>query len=117
MPGDMSPCELSGKTAVVTGGSGAIGRAIVIELARAGADVLVHTGSQKLAADEVAQQVRQLKHAAHVIVCDLRHPETHHPFVDEAWHWRSRVDIWMNIAGADVLTGNAAKASFDEKIE
>ncbi len=35
----------------------------------------------------------------------------------EAWQWSAGWDIWVNNAGADVLTGSAAQCSFDEKLE
>ncbi len=41
--------ELAGRTAVVTGSSSGIGQAIALELASAGADVLIHAGSNQQA--------------------------------------------------------------------
>jgi 3-oxoacyl-[acyl-carrier protein] reductase len=37
--------------------------------------------------------------------------------VNRAWSWKGRVDIWVNNAGADVLTGDAANWSFEQKLE
>ncbi len=51
---------LEGQVAVVTGASRGIGRATAIELARAGADVVVNFYSNADAAEEVARDVRQL---------------------------------------------------------
>ena len=47
---------LAGKTALVTGGSRGIGRAIALELARAGADVTLSYRSGKDEAEEVARE-------------------------------------------------------------
>lgn len=55
----MSDCPLNGKTALVTGGSRGIGRAIAVALAEAGADVGINYFSQAAAAEEVAQGVRR----------------------------------------------------------
>jgi len=49
--------ELSGKLAIVTGGSRGIGRAIAIELGRAGARVIVNYKGNVAAAEEVAQLI------------------------------------------------------------
>ena len=48
---------LSGKTALVTGGSRGIGRAISVALANAGAQVAVNYHQQKDAADAVVKEI------------------------------------------------------------
>ena len=109
--------ELEGRTAVVTGSSSGIGRAIALELAAAGADVVVHARARRDAAEETAAQIRRLGRQATAIVADLAETAGHEPLVEQAWKWRGGVDIWVNNAGADVLTGPAAGWSFDEKLE
>jgi 3-oxoacyl-[acyl-carrier protein] reductase len=109
--------ELAGRTAVVTGSSSGIGRAIAMELAAAGADVVVHARARRDAAEQAAAQIRRQGRQATVIVADLAETAGHEPLVDQAWRWRGGVDIWVNNAGADVLTGPAAGWSFDEKLE
>ena len=116
MTDDQERCELLGKTAVVTGGGGGIGRAIVIELARAGADVLVHTGSRHETAHSVAEQVQEFDRTTKVIVADLASCHLQDQFFQQAWAWRGGVDVWINVAGADVLTGEVANVSFDDKL-
>jgi 3-oxoacyl-[acyl-carrier protein] reductase len=108
--------ELSGKTAVVTGSTAGIGRAIALELASAGAALVVH-GRRAEAADQVADEIRARGGDALVIMADLVDPATHEPLVEQAWNWRNGIDIWVHNAGADVLTGDAAGWSFDEKLE
>ena len=58
---------LSGKTALVTGGSRGIGRAAALALGRAGAQVLVHYGRSAKEAEEVAAQVRAAGGRADVV--------------------------------------------------
>jgi 3-oxoacyl-[acyl-carrier protein] reductase len=108
--------SLIGRAAVVTGASSGIGRAIALELARAGADVLVHARRSREAAEETAAQIRELGREAHVLLCDLREPAEHERLVDEAWAWRP-IDIWVNSAGADTLTGEAGRWPFERKLE
>ena len=52
-----------------------------------------------------------------VLLADLADPASHQTLVDAAWAWRGRVDMWINNAGADVLTGEAAAWSFEEKLD
>lgn len=108
--------ELAGRTAVVTGSSSGIGRAIALELAAAGAQVLVHARRSQAAAEETAEMVRSAGVASGVILADLADPATHDPLVANAWEWRGGVDIWINNAGADVLTGEPALWTFERKL-
>ncbi len=114
---DPQPRELSGLTAVVTGAATGIGRATALELATAGASVLVHTRRSKDAVASLAEEIRALRVDADVRFADLGDVTTHSRLVDEVWRWRGGVDIWVNNAGADVLTGPAAKWSFEQKLE
>ena len=66
---------LSGRRALVTGASRGIGKAVALELARAGADVVVHCASRVEAAEAVAAQIRELGRRAEVVRADLAVPE------------------------------------------
>jgi 3-oxoacyl-[acyl-carrier protein] reductase len=67
---------LEGSTAVVTGSSSGIGRAIALELAAAGADVLVHARQSKEAAEVTAEAIRARGRRATVVLADLADPST-----------------------------------------
>jgi 3-oxoacyl-[acyl-carrier protein] reductase len=108
---------LADKTAVVTGSSSGIGRAIALELAAAGAAVAVHAGKSRRAAEEIAASIRESGRDSIVLLADLADPSTHESLVQRAWDWSAGVDIWVNNAGADVLTGPNAQRSFEEKLE
>jgi NAD(P)-dependent dehydrogenase (short-subunit alcohol dehydrogenase family) len=61
-----SPFDLSGKTALVTGSSRGIGRAISLALARAGADVVVHYNSRREGALSTSRVInRRYRDEAH----------------------------------------------------
>jgi 3-oxoacyl-[acyl-carrier protein] reductase len=108
---------LSGKTAVVTGSSSGIGRAIALRLAAAGANVLVHARRNEKGAEEVAAVTRQQGVQSAVVMADLSVAPQRDRFVADAWNWRGAIDILVNNAGADTLTGEAAKWPFERKLE
>jgi 3-oxoacyl-[acyl-carrier protein] reductase len=70
--------KLNGKTALVTGASRGIGRAIALGLARAGAQVMVHYGSNEKEADAVVDMIRKAGGKAEKVGADLRKPEGAH---------------------------------------
>lgn len=105
--------RLNGCRAVVTGSTSGIGRAIALELAQAGADIVVH-GRDAQRAESVCTIVRALERRATAVVTDLAGGD-YEAFVEGVWR-ESPVDVWINNAGADVLTGLAAGLSFDDKL-
>jgi len=108
--------ELTGARAVVTGSTSGIGRAIALELAAAGADVLIHGRRSVAAAEVVAAEVRARGGQSHVLMADLRDPALCAAFVRQAWELWPKIEIWVNNAGADLLTGDAARWPFDRKL-
>ena len=109
--------ELAGLTAVVTGSSSGIGRAIAFELASAGAACVVHARRSREAAAETAAEIERLGSQSTVIFADLADPAQHEALAEQAWRWKSGVDIWVNNAGADTLTDDAARWPFEPKLE
>ena len=109
--------ELAGQVAVVTGSSRGVGAAIALELAAAGADVLVHGFTSETAAEDVVQQVQQLGRKSIFVKADLAENDCYEQFVETAWQWQQGVNIWVNNAGADVLTGQRADDTFQEKLQ
>lgn len=109
--------ELTGLRAVVTGSSRGIGRAIALELARAGADLVIHCREFCQGAEQTAADIRSLGRTASVLSADLSREELLEPFIGEAWDLHSTVDIWVNNAGVDLLTGPRAGLSYSEKLQ
>lgn len=108
---------LRGMTAVVTGSSSGIGRAIALGFAKSGADCVIHARHNRAGGEETASAVQAAGRSAQVLLADLAEPAALEPFVADAWNWRNGVDIWVNNAGADVLTGAAAAWPFERKLE
>ena len=89
---------LLGKNAIVTGGGAGIGKSIVIALANQGANVAI--GDISLAAaEQTAQEVRQLGVKAEAYLCDISKIETHKSFVEQVEADFGMVDILVNNAG------------------
>lgn len=109
--------DLTGRTAVVTGSSSGIGRAIALEFARAGADLIVHCASSQPAAYELVNVVRSTGRRACVIQADFGEATCLEGFIEVTWSAFGSVDIWVNNAGADVLTGPAADLTYEEKLQ
>ncbi len=107
---------LTGRTAIVTGASSGIGRAIALEFARAGASIVVHCSASRASAESVATEIRSLGQRTCVIQADYSDLTTLKPFVEAAWAEFGGFDIWINNAGADVLTGPAADWSYEQKL-
>lgn len=108
--------ELQGQNAVVTGSSSGIGRAIALALADAGANVLIHARRSQEAADQVIQDCRRKNVTATSVLADLRDENQCVTFFERARQQFSAIDIWINNAGADTLTGEAAKLPFEQKL-
>jgi 3-oxoacyl-[acyl-carrier protein] reductase len=109
--------RLDGQVAVVTGASGGIGSAVALALAVQGASLILHSHRRMDAAQRLATEIQALGVAAVVELADLSESEQVDRFATAAWNWQDRVDVWINVAGADVLTGEAAQWSFDEKLQ
>jgi 2-amino-4-hydroxy-6-hydroxymethyldihydropteridine diphosphokinase len=109
--------ELTGLRAMVTGSTSGIGRAIALQLAAGGADVIVHGRRSGDAAEAVATQARLAGVRSQVILADLTNWEELDRLLQTAWDaWRG-IDVWINNAGADTLTGDAAHWSFERKLQ
>ena len=111
------PPELAGKIALVTGASSGIGRAAAIELARAGAAVVVHARRNAAAAQETADLIESAGGQAWVALADLSEVSEQDSLARDTWSRHGAIDILVNNAGADVLTGEAASWSFEKKLD
>lgn len=109
--------DLSGRNFVITGGSSGIGRAVALEVAAAGGNLLLQgtRPDEKVAA--LVESIRQLGRQCEYVRCDFRKQDSWAKMLGEGQQVFSRIDGLVNTAGADLLTGNAAKWSYAEKLE
>jgi 3-oxoacyl-[acyl-carrier protein] reductase len=90
---------LTGKTAIVTGGSRGIGRAVSLLLAREGANVAIVYAGNTAAAEETKQQAEALGAAAAVFQCDVADEQAVADMVKAVKTQFGSVDILVNNAG------------------
>lgn len=91
-------CDLSGRVAVVVGGTSGIGRALAVGLAEAGADV-VATGRRQEQVDEVAGLVEGLGRRSLRRTCDVSSSESLEALRDEVTAAFGRIDVLVAAAG------------------
>jgi 3-oxoacyl-[acyl-carrier protein] reductase len=108
---------LEGYRAVITGASTGIGRAIALAFAREGADVAITYRTGRRDAIAVSDEVAALGRRAHIFQLDLANAPSIASFATAAWEALGRVDVWVNNAGADILTGGAAEVPEIEKLD
>src|SRR5215475_9225178 len=91
--------RLEGKTAIVTGASRGIGRAIAIELAREGTRVAVVYQSNDAKAQEVAAEISKLGGAAMLVKANVANSKEAHEVIAKVAEEFRHVDILVNNAG------------------
>ncbi len=102
---------------IVLGSTSGIGRAVALALAASGADVIVHGRSSRKEAEDVAGSIRGMGRKSAILMADLADRLAGDQLVEEAWSLWGGLDAWLQMAGADTLTGPAAKLSFDAKLD
>jgi len=91
--------DLSGKTAVVTGGSRGIGRAIALRLASQGADVCLSYKGNTEAAASVVAEIEAQDRTALAVQADVVEQGSAKELIDAALAELGRIDILVNNAG------------------
>jgi 3-oxoacyl-[acyl-carrier protein] reductase len=107
--------ELAGLRALVTGSTSGIGRVIALELGAAGADVIIH-GRNPSNAEKVVGLIRHHDVRAGAVLVDLRGEDACLQLANRAWNQWNGLDILVCNAGADILTGDGAKGTFENKL-
>ena len=110
--------ELTGKTALVTGGSRGIGRAICLELADRGADVALCYAGGEAAAAETVRLCEERGVKALAVRCDVSDGAQVKAMVDETVRTFGGLDILVNNAGItrDCLAMMMSEENFDAVI-
>ncbi len=96
---------LTGKVAIVTGAGRGIGKQIAIQLAQAGANVVVNYAHSEAAAIETVEQIKGLNHSAIAVKADISNINDINKLVDKTVEVFGKVDILVNNAGIDPREG------------
>ena len=91
--------DLSGKVALVTGGSRGIGRAISLKLASLGADVAVNYQGRADAAQDTVAEIEKMGRRAVALQADVRYPEAAETLVKQTVEQLGGLHIIVNNAG------------------
>lgn len=111
--------NLKGKTAVVTGGSRGLGRAICLELAAGGANLVFCFAGNEAAAQETAQACRALGAEVDYLRCNVTDSTQVKELMETAVQRFGRIDILVNNAGItrDGLMLTMKESDFDQVVE
>ncbi len=110
---------LEGKVSMVSGGSRGIGRAIVLELARAGSHVAFSYHSSEAKANELAKEIEQLGVKALAVKSDASSFEQSLDFVNKTKEAFGQIDVLVNNAGItrDTLLMRMTEEQWDAVID
>lgn len=108
--------RLDGKRVVVTGASSGIGYSVARQLAAAGGHVLLHASRPR---DSFTARVTELADSGltvDALCCDFQDEQATAGFAEQVWQRLGRVDVLVNNAGVDLLTGAAREWSYEQKL-
>jgi len=107
--------DLKNKVAIVTGGNSGIGEAIVLELARQGANIVIDYVVNPQATEALEQQIARLGGQSIGVEADVSKPGDLQKVVDAAVSRFGRLDIMVNNAGIETRTSvlDTTEAQYD----
>lgn len=109
---------MNGKVALVTGASRGIGRAVAMELAKNGVNLIINYSGSEEAAKEVLKEVTKLGIQAYIYKANVGNYNECAAMVEFAIEKFSKIDILVNNAGItrDMLLMRMSEEQFDDVI-
>ncbi len=107
-------------TAVITGSSSGIGFATAKLLVSQGYSVALHAHRNLKGLQLAARELHQYRATNEKLLCitaDISNSQSCRDLVQTCFNWNSSIDLWVNNAGVDVLTGSLRQLDFEEKLE
>jgi 3-oxoacyl-[acyl-carrier protein] reductase len=95
----MTAKEFEGRSAIVTGGTRGIGRAIVLELARRGANVAFNYSKSSEEADKLQEEIEGIGAKSISAQCDVSKMDSATDFVSQVKETFGTIDLLVNNAG------------------
>lgn len=108
---------LEDKVAVITGASSGIGQGIAEAFAYEGANIVVNYLKSRDRAETLVEKIKQSGRRAIAVQADMADEDDIDRLIEKAIDEFGCIDIWINNAGADILTGTGAAAEIHEKLE
>jgi len=107
---------LKGKVAIVTGGNSGIGAAIVLELAKQGANIVIDYRSHPESTEALEKQIAKLGDQAIGIQADVSHVADLQKLIDGAVKRFGKIDVLVNNAGIETRTNilNTTEEQYDQ---
>jgi len=111
--------NLSGQVAVVTGASRGIGRAIALDLAMNGANVVVNYSGSEAAANEVVEEIKAMGRESFLYRCNVSDADMVQAMMNETMEQFGKIDILVNNAGItrDTLLMRMKEEDFDAVLD
>lgn len=106
----MSGLDLTGKVALITGGTRGLGRAMALGFARAGADVIVSSRKPE-ACQATAAEIASLGRRAAALPCNVGRWEEVGALAEAAWGAFGRLDVLVNNAGLSPVAPSSVETS------
>ena len=110
---------LEGKKAIITGSSRGIGRAIALEFAHHGADIVINYNEDRSAAEEVATEIEKTGQRALIVKASVRDKQAVQSLIKSAEKEFRSVDVLVNNAGLirDTLLMMMSEQAWDSVLE
>lgn len=108
---------LTDQVAVVTGSTRGIGKATAIALAGAGASLIINSRQKDARASIAKAVVETMGTDVKYVEADISQPSQVEALVVEAWEWKGKVDIWINNAGADILSSGRWHSNWESRLQ
>ncbi len=117
VPAENRSFSLIGKTALITGAGGGIGRATALRFAAAGAELLLHANRSRTAVESVAEELRGHGRTVGTWFGDLSRREQCETLIADIARSGRGTDIFVHAVGLDVMDEPVRSLPFAERLE